>query len=129
MQLWRPPFGGSRVMSTDLSGRCILIAEDEPLITMEIAAALESAGALVRSALTLRDALRLADEPGLSVAIIGLELGRDTTVALCKRLAERRVPFVIYTGYSEIPPECKPHAVLAKPADRETILRAVAALI
>jgi len=116
-------------MSTDLSGRCILIAEDEPLITMEIAAALESAGALVRSALTLRDALRLAEESGLSVAIIGLALGRDTTVALCKRLAERGVPFAIYTGYSDIPVECKPNAVLRKPADRATIIRILAALV
>jgi len=36
---------------------------------------------------------------------------------------------VIYTGYSDIPPECKAHAVLRKPAGRETILRAVAALV
>ena len=121
--------GGSRVVSIDLSGRCILIVEDVPLITMEIAAALQSARATIRTARTLHDALRLAEEPALSAAIIDLALGSETPLALCNRLAERGVPFVIYTGYSDFPPECKPSAVLRKPADRETILRAVAALV
>jgi len=121
--------GGSRVVSIDLSGRHILIVEDEPLITFEIAAALQSAGASVRTAPTLLDALRLAEDPTLSLAIIDLALGRETTHALCNRLVERSLPFVIYTGYSDIPPECKAHAVLRKPAGRQTILRAVAALV
>ena len=116
-------------MSIDLSGCCILIVEDEPLITMEIAAALESARALVCTAATLQKALRLAEEPGLALAIIDLALGRETTLSVCNRLAERSLPFVIYSGYSEIPPDCKPQAVLCKPADRETILRTVAALV
>jgi DNA-binding NarL/FixJ family response regulator len=121
--------GGSRVVSIDLSGYCILIVEDEPLITMEIAAALEAARATVCTAARLEQALRLAERPALALAIIDLALGSDISIALCNRLAERSVPFLIYTGYSDIPPECKPHAVLRKPADRETILRAVAALI
>jgi len=116
-------------VSIDLSGRCILIVEDEPLITMEIAAVLESARASVCTAATLQQALRLAEEPELALAIIDLALGRETPLKVCNRLAERSVPFLIYSGYSDIPPECKPHAVLHKPADRETILRAVAALI
>jgi DNA-binding response OmpR family regulator len=116
-------------MSIDLSGRRILIVEDEPLITMELAAVLESARASVCTAATLQEALRLAEEPALALAIVDLALGRETPFNLCKRLAQRCVPFLIYSGYSDIPPECKPNAVLHKPADRETILRAVAALI
>src|SRR5262245_15984941 len=42
-------------------------------------------------------------------------------------VAARGLPFVVYTGYSDIPPECKPHAALRKTVDRETILRTVAA--
>jgi len=122
-------FGGSRVVSINLSGRCILIVEDEPLITMEIASALRSAWATVRTARTLNDAHQLVEEPALALAIIDLAHGRETAATLCNRLAARGLPFVIYTGYPDIPPECKPHAVLQKPADPETILRAVAALL
>ena len=117
------------MVSIDLSGHCILIVEDEPLIAMEIAAALQSARAAVSTAGTLQEALRLAEEPAHSLAIIDLALGRESTLKVCNRLSERSVPFMIYTGYSDIPPECKPSAVLRKPADRETILRAVAALV
>jgi DNA-binding NtrC family response regulator len=96
---------------------------------MEIASALQSALATIRTARTLNDALRLVEEPALSLAIIDLALGRETAATLCDRLAARGLPFVIYTGYPDIPPECKPHAVLHKPVDRETILRTVAALL
>ena len=116
-------------MSIDLSGRCILIVEDEPLIALEIAVALQSARASVCTAATLEDALWLAETRALALAIIDIALGNDTSVVLCNRLSERGVPFVIYTGYSQIPPACKPHAVLRKPTDRETILRTVAALL
>jgi DNA-binding response OmpR family regulator len=122
-------FGGSRVMIIDLSGRSILIVEDEPLIAMDIAAALQSERATVRIARTLHDAFLLVEEPGLSVAIIDLALGRETAAALCNRLAELKVPFIIYTGYPDIPAECKPDAVVQKPADPATIVRAVAALV
>jgi len=121
--------GGRRVMSIDLSSRCILIVEDEPLIAMEIAAALQSVRATVRTARTLHDALLLVEEPALSVAIIDLALGEEIAAALCSLLAERKVPFVIYTGYPDIPAECKPDAVVQKPADPATIVRAVAALV
>ena len=69
------------------------------------------ARASVCTAATLQEALRLAEEPGLALAIIDLALGRETTLSVCNRLAERSLPFVIYSGYSEIPPECKPQAV------------------
>jgi len=120
---------GHRVMSIDLSGRCILVVEDEPLIAMEIAAALQSVWATVRTARTLHEALLHVKEPTLSVALIDLALGEESAAALCSLLAERKVPFMIYTGYPNIPAECKPDAVVQKPADPATIVRAIAALL
>jgi len=119
----------SRAMNIDLSGHTILIAEDEPLIAMEIADALQSARASVRTAATVHDALQLAEDPAISVAIIDMALGRETALALCSRLAQRGVPFVIYTCYPHIPAGYEPAAVLQKPAHPTAILRAVAALI
>jgi hypothetical protein len=49
------------VHSTSLAGRTILIAEDEPFIAMDIAAACETAGAVVLTAATLDDAARLVE--------------------------------------------------------------------
>jgi DNA-binding response OmpR family regulator len=121
--------GGYRAMSIDLSGCSILIVEDEPLITMEIAHALQSARASVRTATTVQHALQLAEEPAISVAIIDLALGGEMALALCSRLAQRGVPFVIYTGYTNIPADCRPTAVLQKPAHPTAILHVVAALV
>ena len=52
-------------MDAILSGRAILIVEDEPLIAMEIVRAFESAGARVLKTSTLRQALVLVEELGM----------------------------------------------------------------
>ena len=49
-------------MDTILTGRSILIVEDEPLIALDIVQAFESAGARVVSTSTLRQALLLVEE-------------------------------------------------------------------
>jgi len=113
-------------MSIDLSGHSVLIVEDEPLIAIDIAQALESARATVVMAATLRDGLRLAEHPTLSAAIVDLILGGDDAVVLFKRLTDRGVPCVIYTGNVDIPPGCTPSAIVQKPARSEALLRALA---
>jgi CheY-like chemotaxis protein len=53
-----------------LRGRSILLVEDEPLIGMDIRAALEEAGAHVTATTTVRHALLLIEHDGLAGAII-----------------------------------------------------------
>lgn len=120
---------GSRVMVLDLSGRRILIVEDEPLIVMEIAQTLKSAGASVVIAGTLDEGLRLAEQDGLSAAVLDLVLGVNDGAALCARLRERAVPFVIYSGRTDIPVGCEPKAIVTKPAHPQALLRAVASVL
>jgi len=60
-----------------LSGRSILIVEDEPLIALEIHAAFNAAGASITSAADTQEALRMIDVPGLSAAVVDINLGRD----------------------------------------------------
>ena len=120
---------GSRVMVLDLSGRRILIVEDEPLIVMEIAQTLKSAGASVVIAGTLVEGLRLAEQDGLSAAVLDLVLGVYDGAALCARLRERAVPFVIYSGHARVPPGCEPGAFVCKPAHPEALLRAVVSVL
>jgi DNA-binding response OmpR family regulator len=116
-------------MNIDLSGRSILIVEDEPLIAMDIADNLRSAHANVLIAATLQEGMRLAECAPLSAAIVDLILGREDVAALCKRLTARGVPFVIYSGYGEVPDECEPGAIVEKPADSSVLLRALAQVL
>jgi DNA-binding response OmpR family regulator len=57
-------------MDRNLTGRCILIVEDEPLVVLNIAHAFKGAGADVLTAATLREGHHLAEHPRLSAAII-----------------------------------------------------------
>ena len=116
-------------MSIDLSGRSVLIVEDEPLIAIDIAQALTSAHATVVIAATLQDGLRLAEHPTLSAAVLDLILGQDDAVVLFKRLTARGVPYIVYTGSVEIPEECTPSAILQKPARSEALLRTLAQVL
>ena len=116
-------------MDANLKGRWILVAEDQPLVALDIADSLTKAGASVLSAVTLQEGLRLAEHPQLSAAIVDLRLGEHDSVALCIRLTERRIPFVIYSGYTEVPAECQAGVVVSKPADSDTLLGALAQML
>ena len=116
-------------MVLELFGRRVLIVEDEPLIAMEIEQALESAGASVFIAVTLDEALRVTEQGGLSAAVLDLVLGASDGGALCARLRERAIPFVIYSGRSDIPVGCQPGAFVRKPARPEELLQAIASVL
>jgi DNA-binding NtrC family response regulator len=116
-------------MSIDLSGRSVLIVEDEPLIAIDIVQALTSAHATVVVAATLQDGMRLAEHPALSAAVLDLLLGQDDAAVLLERLTARGVPCIIYTGYVDIPAGCTPSAIVRKPARSEALLRALAQVL
>ena len=81
-----------------LWGRSILVVEDELLIAMDIAGALEKAGAHATMTTTVRHALILVEHDGLSGAIMDHALSDGESTALCARLKERGIPYISYTG-------------------------------
>jgi CheY-like chemotaxis protein len=114
-----------------LLGRSILIVEDEPLVALDVRAALTAAGASVVSAADCREALRLVDSTGLSAAILDIDLGPGGDCSeVCERLSEQRIPFLFFTG--EVRPDILlkwPDApVLTKLADKARIIDVVAGL-
>jgi DNA-binding response OmpR family regulator len=113
-------------MDAKFKGRWILVVEDEPLVALHIADILTRAGASVLPAATLKDGLRLAEHPQLSAAILDLALGEHDSAPLCTRLTERSIPFVIYSGYTEVPAACHAGVVVPKPADPDALLGALA---
>ena len=114
-----------------LAGRSILIVEDEPLIALEIHAAFSAAGASIVSASDTREALRTISLPDLSAAVVDINLGSEDCSAVCKRLSDRGIPFIFYTGEARADILLKwPDApVLTKLADKQRIVEVVAGVL
>jgi DNA-binding NtrC family response regulator len=116
-------------MEGSLTGRSILIVEDEPLIVMDITQALEGSGAELTTTNTLRHALLLVEHDGLAAAILDHSLGDGNSSLLYARLRERGIPFLIYSGYAKVKDACQDAPHISKPASHETLRTAVEALI
>jgi len=116
-------------MKGSLTGRSILVVEDEPLIAMAISQALEESGAEVTTTNTLRHALLLVEHDGLSAAILDHSLGDGNSSLLYARLRERGIPFVIYSGFERRVVSCKDAPHISKPASAEVLLAAMEDLI
>ena len=111
-----------------LTGRSILVVEDEPLITLEMTALFEAAGAKVLVARTGAEAIRLVGERDVSAAVRDFGLGGDSVSAVCRHLRERGIPFMFYTGHGHVQGSYPDAVVVEKPASGNTLLTAMAAL-
>jgi CheY-like chemotaxis protein len=92
----------------DLSGRCLLIVEDEYFVAKEIVEEFESRGAeIIGPASTVKLALDLIERSKhLDGAVIDINLQGEMTFPVADLLRDRGIPFVFTTGYdSSIIPE------------------------
>jgi DNA-binding response OmpR family regulator len=112
-----------------LQGCTILVVEDEPLITLDISMAFEKAGAHLTTTNTVKHARLLVEHDGLSAAILDHALPDGDATSLCKRLTERGIPFLMYSGISTTDDACKHAPRLDKPATHEQLRDAMEALI
>src|SRR5437773_9347713 len=102
-----------------LSGRSVLIVEEEPVVALLLEEQFHQAGARVLAAAKLHEALHMAEYPALSAAVVNLRLGSDYTTQVCRRLSQLGVLFVFHTRYdatkaSQTWPDAP---VVSKPAD------------
>jgi DNA-binding response OmpR family regulator len=116
-------------MERPLVGRSILVVEDEPLVALDVAHGLESAGARVLMARTLADALNKADDPALSAAVLDHGLSDGDTSEVCERLKKRNIPFVLYSGYSKIEGACSEGELVHKPAHPQVLVVTVTGML
>jgi CheY-like chemotaxis protein len=86
------------VQHAPLTGRLILLVEDEALIALDVARALRAAGASVVAAGYVESGLYTTEHPYLSAAVIDLHLGGEDGTAVCRRLRQLGVPFVVHSG-------------------------------
>jgi DNA-binding response OmpR family regulator len=112
-----------------LTGRLILICEDEPLIALDIANAFKRSGARVAVASSVRDAFAAVDDDLPSAAILDYVLSDGDTSPVCERLKERDIPFVLYTGFSNIHGACGEAMQLFKPARPEVLVSTVVSIL
>ena len=103
--------------------RCtILVVEDEPLVALDVAQGLEAAGARVLMARRLADALNMADAPALSAAVLDHGLNEGDTSAVCEKLKQRGIPFVLYSGFSKIDGACSKGELVQKPVHPQVLV-------
>jgi CheY-like chemotaxis protein len=116
----------------ELSGRRVLIVEDEYFVADDITRALIRAGAeIVGPFVDHAEALR-ALEAGLAVdlGILDINLEGEISFAVADRLTAMGIPFVFATGYGEaiIPQEHQQVPRWEKPFEPEALAQAIASL-
>jgi DNA-binding response OmpR family regulator len=120
---------GATMTSSSLAGRMILVVEDEPLIALDLIEGLKAAGASVCGAHSVREGLVLAERPDLSAAVLDFKLSDGGAAAVCARLDERHVPFILHSGYTDVHDACHSAIVLPKPATSYQVVSAVEKLL
>jgi DNA-binding NtrC family response regulator len=116
-------------MENALTGRLILIAEDEPLIALDVKQTFEEEGAKVIVAGTLHDAMRGAEHPALSAAVVDYALSDGDSSGICKRIAQRNIPFIVYTGYDNLDGAFRHGVHVRKPASLRALVTTLRHLI
>src|SRR5687768_5416396 len=85
-----------------LSGRRILVVEDEMMVLMATEDMLADLGCeSVTAAATVDQALALIDAQGFDAAMLDVNLNGKKTYPVADALATRGVPFAFATGYSD----------------------------
>lgn len=110
-----------------LTGKRILVLEDEVLLALDAAEALEELGAIIIGpAHRVEGAMALLDTVRPDAALLDVNIAGSTSSAVAKRLTEERVPFVLATGYGSRIDMAGSHAVIDKPYDRKHLQAAFA---
>jgi CheY-like chemotaxis protein len=115
-----------------LSGRRVLVVEDEMLVLMNIEAALADLGCTAISvAATVDDALLLLESESFDVAMLDVNLAGEASYNVADALALRSIPFVFSTGYGAqgIESRFDGRPVLRKPYSDQQLGAALAGLL
>ncbi|MGH6895389.1 MAG: response regulator [Geminicoccaceae bacterium] len=117
-------------IGADLSGRRILVVEDEFLLAMELEALLERRGCTVLGPVpSVGQALAMLDGEPPDVALLDVNLKGERATPVAAALIGRGVPFVLITGYSRLQltePELRHAPRIDKPVTCRDLRRAVA---
>ncbi len=120
--------------ASSLSGKRVLLVEDEIIVALDMTATLEDLGCEVigpAASLPAAQALARQEAGRIDAALLDVNLKGATTLGLARELHELGVPCIFATGYSELPERAEEDWVLLrKPVgagDVATALRAALA--
>lgn len=112
-------------MDRPLSGRRVLVVENEMLVLMNTEDMLADFGCeSVIAAATVDQALALVEAQSFDVAMLDMNLNGDKTHAIANALAARGVPFLFATGYDahDMRDGYRDQPVLRKPFQDQELL-------
>jgi light-regulated signal transduction histidine kinase (bacteriophytochrome) len=118
---------------SDLADACVMILEDQLVIAVGLEQILAGAG--VDDVLTTSseaETTRVLAQRRPDVAVLDVNLGTGTSIAVAEELARRNIPFLFATGYGDsisIPSHLKHAPVVRKPYDAASILSHLQQLI
>src|SRR5262245_20820161 len=78
------------------------VVEDEPLIALDVAQLLQSQGAQVVAVNSRAEAKRTIDQRAVCAAVLDYRLGAESVEDLCELLPERRIPYMLWSGCSDL---------------------------
>lgn len=119
--------------SSVLTGKRVLVAEDAPVIALDLKGMLEAAGVIVIGPYaTLAEALKAAREQNYDAALLDIDLRGENSLPVAQEAAKRGVPFLFATAET-INAEARaafPEApVLAKPFSETEMFDAMSRLL
>jgi DNA-binding LytR/AlgR family response regulator len=112
---------------TTLTGRRLIIVEDEPLLAMDLESSLIDMGCEVAGSAGTIDAARsLVAKASCDAALLDINLAGHSVDELAAALTRRKIPFAFVTGYGRagVPKAFRDAPVLGKPFNDDQ-LRAV----
>lgn len=128
----RPAVAGGRddILSdnANLTGKRLLIVEDEYFIASDLKRALEAHGITVVGPVgRVADALALIERERIDVAMLDVNLGNAMCFPIAERLRTCGVPFLFLTGYDAwtLPESLRDVRLLVKPFDSAAVVAAV----
>lgn len=121
-------------MNAPNKGARVLVLEDEAIIALDVEGILTDAGFEVAATLaTCADALEWLDQNVAHIALLDMHLLDGSCEPVARRLADKAIPFVVFSGGSEtdetMDPIFRTGIWLEKPAPADRIVAAVRAAL
>ncbi|KJF68336.1 HWE histidine kinase domain-containing protein [Rhizobium nepotum] len=111
----------------------ILLVEDQMLIAMDVENMLEDNGIkTIETATSSAMAIEKLKNYVPDVAILDINLGSDTSIAVARELHRRSIPFLFATGYADasmVPDEFGNVPVIRKPYDEDALMAGIGLLV
>jgi CheY-like chemotaxis protein len=117
---------------TGLSGKSVLVVEDNGLLCCVLEETLRDAGCTVVGPFSrLADAMRAVPSADIDIALLDINLRGEMVMPLAHYLAARGVPYVLTSAYpaADLPRELQSAAQLRKPYTDEDVLERLALLV